>query len=74
VIEPRAVLGEFGVELGPDVEVRVWDSSSEVRYMVLPQRPAGTDGLNEDELAALVSRDTMIGVARVAAPATRQAA
>src|SRR6267143_6195240 len=63
VIEPRAVLSEFGVELGPDVEVRVWDSSSEVRYMVLPQRPAGTVGLNEDELAALVSRDAMIGVA-----------
>jgi nitrile hydratase len=74
VIEPRAVLGEFGVELEPSVEVRVWDSSSEVRYMVLPERPLGTDGLTEEELAALVSRDAMIGVARVPPPASVQAA
>ena len=64
VIEPRAVLREFGLELDPSVEVRVWDSSAEVRYMVLPERPAGTEGLDEEQLAALVSRDAMIGVAR----------
>jgi nitrile hydratase len=74
VIEPRSVLREFGLELGPEVEVRVWDSSSEVRYMVLPERPSGTEGMTEDELAALVSRDAMIGVAKVAPPATAQAA
>lgn len=68
VIEPRAVLREFGLELSGDVEVRVWDSSSEVRYMVLPERPAGTEDLSEDDLAALVSRDSMIGVAQVQAP------
>jgi nitrile hydratase len=70
VIEPRAVLKEFGLELPDAVEVRVWDSSSELRYMVLPERPAGTEGLSEDELAALVTRDSMIGVAKVNAPAT----
>jgi nitrile hydratase subunit alpha len=68
VREPRAVLAEFGLELGEDVEVRVVDSSSEVRYMVLPMRPAGTDGLSEEDLAALVTRDAMVGVAEVAAP------
>ncbi|HEY9218946.1 MAG TPA: nitrile hydratase subunit alpha [Phenylobacterium sp.] len=68
VIEPRAVIAEFGLELGPDVEVRVWDSTAEIRYLVIPERPAGTDGLNEDALAELVTRDAMIGVARVAAP------
>jgi nitrile hydratase len=68
VREPRAVLAEFGLELGEDVEVRVVDSSSEVRYMVLPMRPAGTDGLAEEDLAALVTRDAMVGVAEVAAP------
>jgi nitrile hydratase len=67
VIEPRAVLGEFGLELDDNVEVRIWDSSSEVRYMVLPERPEGTEDLTEDELAALVTRDSMIGVARVKA-------
>jgi nitrile hydratase len=61
VREPRAVLEEFGVELDPDVEIRVWDSSSEVRYMVVPQRPAGAEGLGEEELAGLVTRDAMIG-------------
>ena len=65
VIEPRAVLGEFGLELGEDVTVHVWDSSAEVRYMVLPERPAGTDHMTEEELAALVTRDAMIGVAKV---------
>jgi nitrile hydratase len=61
VSEPRAVLREFGLELGDDVEVRVWDSSAEVRYLVLPMRPEGTDGWSEDELAAIVTRDCMIG-------------
>jgi nitrile hydratase len=55
------VLREFGLELGDDVEVRVWDSSAEVRYLVLPMRPEGTDGWSEDELAAIVTRDCMIG-------------
>ncbi len=63
------MLGEFGLELDPDVDLRVWDSSAEVRYLVLPERPEGTDGLSEEQLAALVSRDAMIGVARVEAPA-----
>ena len=63
VAEPRAVLREFGVELADEVEVRVWDSSAEVRYLVLPMRPAGTDGLSEEQLAQLVTRDSMIGTA-----------
>jgi nitrile hydratase subunit alpha len=62
VIEPRSVLREFGVEVGPEREVRVWDSSAEMRYMVLPMRPPGTDGLTEEELVPLVTRDSMIGV------------
>jgi nitrile hydratase len=70
VIEPRAVLREFGLELDEAVTVHVWDSSAEVRYMVLPERPAGTEQLAEEELAALVTRDAMIGVAKVGAPAT----
>jgi nitrile hydratase subunit alpha len=61
VREPRAVLAEFGVTLGPDVEVRVWDSTAELRYLVMPERPAGSDQLSEDELAQLVTRDSMIG-------------
>jgi nitrile hydratase len=65
VIDPRGVLAEFGTELPEDVEVRVWDSTAEVRYLVIPQRPAGTEGLSEDELAALVTRDGMIGTARL---------
>ncbi|MGH7856124.1 MAG: nitrile hydratase subunit alpha [Candidatus Binatia bacterium] len=68
VREPRAVLREFGTELPPDTEVRVWDSSAEIRYMVLPERPDGTEAMSEEELAALVSRDAMIGVVRVEAP------
>jgi nitrile hydratase len=68
VIEPRAVLNEFGVDLPDSKEVRVWDSTAELRYMVLPERPEGTDGMSEDELADLVSRDSMIGVALVASP------
>jgi nitrile hydratase len=65
VREPRSVLAEFGVELDDDTEVRVWDSSSEVRYMVLPRRPPGTDGMDERELRDLVTRDAMIGVERL---------
>jgi nitrile hydratase subunit alpha len=61
VIEPRKVLTEFGVDVAPDVEVRVWDSNAEIRYMVLPMRPAGTDGWSEEKLASLVTRDAMIG-------------
>ena len=61
VAEPRAVLSEFGLELEPEVEVRVWDSTAEVRYLVLPMRPEGTDGLSEAELAELVTRDSMVG-------------
>jgi nitrile hydratase subunit alpha len=68
VREPRAVLAEWGTDLGPDVEVRVYDSSSEVRYLVLPERPAGTESMSEEELAGLVTRDAMVGVRRVAAP------
>ena len=68
VIEPRAVLKEFGLELDDGVEVRVWDSNSDIRYMVLPQRPDDTDGMSESELAALVSRDSMIGVAMADTP------
>lgn len=63
VREPRAVLKEFGLALPAAVEIRVWDSNSDVRYMVLPERPAGTDDLSEAELAELVTRDSMIGVA-----------
>ena len=71
VAEPRAVLAEFGLELPEDVEIRVWDSTAEVRYLVLPMRPEGTDGWSEEELAAIVTRDSMIGtdVPRVPAPA-----
>ncbi len=69
VREPRAVLREFGLELGPEVEVRVWDSTAEVRYMVLPERPAGTERLSEAGLAALITRDSMSGVVKVQAPA-----
>ena len=69
VIDPRGVLEEFGVELSDDVEIRVWDSNAELRYLVLPQRPAGTEGMSEDELAALVTRDSMIGTALAEAPA-----
>ena len=68
VVEPRAVLAELGLELDESVEVRVWDSSAEMRYLVLPERPEGTDDLAEHELAALVTRDSMIGVAEVEAP------
>jgi nitrile hydratase len=69
VIDPRGVLREFGLDLPEHVEVRVWDSTAELRYLVLPERPAGSDGLSEDELAALVTRDAMVGVAKVTLPA-----
>src|ERR1700739_4949231 len=68
VIDPRGVLREFGVDLPENVEVHVHDSTAELRYLVLPERPAGTEKLKEEELAALVTRDAMIGVAKVAAP------
>lgn len=68
VIDPRGVLREFGTELADEVEVRVWDSTAEIRYLVLPERPADTEGMTEEELAALVTRDSMIGVARIASP------
>ncbi len=64
VRDPRGVLAEFGVELDDDVEVRVWDSTAELRYLVMPQRPEGSDGMSEDELAALVTRNSMIGTDR----------
>ena len=65
VREPRRLLSELGLDLPPEVELRVWDSSAEVRYLVLPQRPPASDGLKPDELAALVTRDSMIGVERL---------
>ncbi len=68
VREPRAVLTEFGTQLAPDTEIRVWDSSAEVRYLVLPKRPRGTEAWSEDDLAALVTRDAMIGVEQVPEP------
>jgi nitrile hydratase subunit alpha len=68
VIDPRGVLREFGLELADDVEVRVWDSTSEVRYLVLPERPPRTEHMSEAELAALVTRDAMVGVAKVTVP------
>jgi nitrile hydratase len=66
VIDPRGVLSELGVDVPGDIEVRVWDSTAEIRYLVLPERPPGTDKLSEEQLAELVTRDAMIGVARVA--------
>ena len=69
VISPREVLAEFGTVLDEDTEVRVWDSTAEVRYLVVPMRPAGTDGLDESALAALVTRDSMIGTGLAGAPA-----
>lgn len=68
VVDPRGVLCDFGVEVGAEVAVKVWDSSAEIRYMVLPERPAGTEGMSEDALAAIVTRDAMIGVAKVSPP------
>lgn len=74
VIEPRGILSEFGVTVPDDVAVRVWDSTAEIRYLVLPERPAGTDGMDAEALAALVTRDAMVGVAKVAGPAAKEGA
>src|SRR5271168_3521968 len=68
VIDPRGVLREFGLDVAEDVEVCVWDSTAELRYLVLPERPIGTEKLSEQQLAELVTRDAMVGVAKVAAP------
>ena len=69
VIEPRAVLAEFGLDISPEKEVRVWDSTAEVRYLVIPERPPGTEGFTEEQLAALVTRDSMIGTGLAGWPA-----
>jgi nitrile hydratase subunit alpha len=68
VIDPRGVLREFGLELPEDAEIRVWDSTAELRYMVLPERPAGTENMSEESLAELVTRDSMVGVGKVTLP------
>ena len=68
VIEPREVLKEFGLDVEESIELRVWDSNAEIRYMVLPERPSGTEGMSEDELADLVTRDSMVGVAKARMP------
>jgi nitrile hydratase len=69
VIDPRGVLRDFGLQLDEDVEVRVWDSTAELRYFVLPERPAGSENMSESELADLVTRDAMVGAAKVSMPA-----
>jgi nitrile hydratase len=68
VLDPRGVLREFGLQIPEDVEVRVWDSTAEVRYLVLPERPRGTEKMSEEELAALITRDAMVGVAKITLP------
>jgi nitrile hydratase subunit alpha len=68
VIDPRGILREFGTTLPDEVEVRVWDSTAELRYLVLPERPSGTERMSEEQLAALVTRDAMVGVAKVTLP------
>ena len=73
VIDPRGVLREFGLEMPDDVDVRVWDSTAEVRYLVLPQRPAGTEQMSEEQLAALVTRDSMVGTGVVSATTSAEA-
>jgi nitrile hydratase subunit alpha len=73
VIDPRGVLREFGLELPPETSIRVWDSTAEIRYMVLPERPPGSEHLNESQLASLVTRDAMIGVAQVQPPQSSDA-
>ena len=72
--DPRGVLADFGVTLPHETHIRVWDSTAEVRYLVIPRRPAGTDGLSEEQLAALVTRDSMIGTGFPLAPAAPTAA
>ena len=71
VIDPRGVLADFGVTLPDDVELRVWDSTAEIRYLVVSERPGQTDGWTEEELATLVTRDSMIGTGRALMPAQR---
>jgi nitrile hydratase len=73
VVDPRSVLAEFGVELPADTEIRVWDSTSEIRYLVVPLRPQGTDGWSEEELARLVTRNSMIGTGLPKPPAPEDA-
>jgi nitrile hydratase len=68
VSDPRGVLQDFGVTLPPDTEIRVWDSTSEIRYLVVPMRPAGTEGWSEEQLAGLVTRDSMIGTGLAKSP------
>ena len=68
MVDPRGILREFGLQLPEDVEVRVWDSTAELRYLVLPERPAGTGTMTEEQLAGLVTRDAMVGVAKVTLP------
>ena len=68
VIDPRGVLKEFGLELDDDVEVHVWDSTAELRYVVIPERPPGTQGMSEEQLAELVTRDSMVGVEKLQPP------
>jgi nitrile hydratase len=70
VIDPRGVLRELGLELPPEMSIRVWDSTAEIRYMVLPERPAASEHLDESQLASLVTRDAMIGVARLSVPSS----
>ena len=71
VRDPRGVLAEFGTTVGEDVEIRVWDSTAEIRYLVIPSRPAGTEGWSEERLTELVTRDSMIGVADALDPTGR---
>ena len=71
VIDPRGVLREFGTQLEEDVEVHVWDSTAELRYIVLPERPPGTENLSEEQLAELVARDAMVGVSKVPSPGAK---
>ena len=73
VIDPRGVLKEFDLEIGEDVEIRVWDSTAELRYLVIPERPAGTEGMDEVALAELVTRDSMIGTGKALSPAAEGA-
>ncbi len=70
VLEPRKVISEFGLDLDESIEIRVWDSTAELRYVVLPERPEGTENMSEEELTALVTRDAMVGVAKAKAPAS----
>ena len=72
VIDPRGVLQEFGLTLAPEAEIRVWDSTAEIRYLVVPERPSGTERMTEEQLAALVTRDAMIGVAKVNSPEAKE--